>query len=167
MTTTSVQPAAVPASLALRHVLSTLVYRAAKTLRGAPADFSSFRAGEGSRQAGQILAHMCDLLDWALSQARGEERWRDSPPQSWSDDSTRFFAAATALDQYLASGEQLHAPAEKLFQGALADALTHTGQIALLRRLAGAPLRGENYSRAEIEIGNTGAGQPKPVREFD
>src|SRR5690242_15133695 len=132
--------------LALRHILATLVYRGAKTLREAPPEFSAFRPADGSRSAGEILSHICDLLDWALSQARGEERWRNSQPQAWAADAERFFAAATAFDAYLASGETLHAEPGKLFQGALADALTHVGQIAMLRRLAGGPVRAENYS---------------------
>ena len=155
------------ADLPLRHVLATLVYRAAKVLRDAPADFSEFRPGAESRSAGEILAHVCDLLDWALSQARGQERWNESKPQAWAADAERFFAAATAFDQYLASAEPLHAAPEKLFQGALADSLTHVGQIAMLRRLAGAPVRGENYSKARIETGRTGADQNAPLREFD
>src|SRR5581483_420385 len=117
--------------LPLRHALATLVYRAAKVLRDAPAEFSGFRPGTVSRSAGEILAHVGDLLDWALSQARGQERWQNSKPQEWSADAERFFAAATALDRYLASGETLHATPEKLFQGALADSLTHVGQIAM------------------------------------
>ncbi len=153
-------------SLPLRHAVATVAYRAAKALRDAPDRFSSFRPAEGSRSAGEILAHMCDLMDWALSQARGEERWRDTQPQSWSGDSERFFAAATAFDGYLASGAGLHAPPEKLFQGAVADVLTHVGQIAMLRRLAGSRVRGENYSVAKIEIGRTGAEQMAPVGEF-
>lgn len=160
-------PGPTAAVLSLRHVVATLVYRTAKTLRDAPPDFTAFRPREGSRSAGEILAHVCDLLDWALSQTRGQERWRDSKPQEWAEDSARFFAAATALDQFLASGEALQCAPEKLFQGALADALTHTGQIAMLRRLAGAPVRAENYSKAKIEVGRTGADQNRPAREFD
>jgi len=153
--------------LSLRHTVATLAYRGAKVMRGAPADFSDFRVAKGSRSAGEILAHVGDLLDWALSQARGKQRWRNSKPQSWSEDTTRFFAALAAFDEYLGSGEDLHAPPEKLFQGAVADALTHVGQIAMLRRLAGARVRGENYSRAKIEVGRTGPEQNAPVSEFN
>lgn len=152
--------------LSLRHAVATLAYRAAKALRDAPEGFSGFRPGEGSRSAGEILAHMGDLLDWALSLARGKQKWRNSKPKAWAKDSERLFAALTALDQYIASGEEIHTPAEKLFQGALADALTHTGQIAMLRRLAGARVRGENYYRAKIEVGRTGPDQRKAVAEF-
>jgi hypothetical protein len=153
-------------ALPLRHVVATLAYRGGKALRDAPAGFSAFRPGEGSRSAGEVLAHICDLFDWVLTQARGQEKWRDSKPASWSEDTQRFFAALAAFDACLASGEALQAPPEKLFQGALADALTHVGQIAMLRRLAGAPVKGENYSRANITAGRTGSDQPSPVSEF-
>jgi hypothetical protein len=151
----------------LRHTVATLAYRAAKVLRKEPADFSDFRPAKGSRSAGEILAHVCDLLDWALSLARGKQRWRNSKPHSWSEDSERFFAALTAFDDYLASNDQLHTAPEKLFQGAIADALTHVGQLAMLRRLAGGKVRGENYYRAKIEVGRTGADQNKAVSEFN
>ncbi len=153
--------------LSLRHTVATLAYRGAKAVRGAPPEFSGFRAGEGSRSAGEILAHIGDLLDWALSMARGDERWENTEPKSWDEDTARFFSTLAAFDAYLASGAELHTPAEKLFQGAVADALTHTGQIALLRRLAQAPIRAENYSEADIEAGRTGPDQRAAVAEFD
>src|SRR5947207_2817114 len=137
--------------LTLRHTVATLAYRAAKALRDAPPEFSSFRPGAGSRSAGEILAHLGDLLDWALSLARGEERWKPSKPRTWAEDTERFFAGLTAFDEHLASGAELRTPPEKLFQGAIADSLTHVGQIAMLRRLAGGPVRAENYCRAKIE----------------
>jgi hypothetical protein len=155
------------ASLPLRHALATAAYRGAKVLRGAPPNFSEFRAGLGSRSAGEILAHLCDLMDWALSQARGKQRWVDSKPQSWTADSARFFAALTAFDKYLASGGKLHAPPERLFQGAVADALAHVGQIAMLRRLAGSRIVPENYYAAKIEVGRTGSDQNPAVMEFE
>lgn len=151
----------------LRHTLAALAYRGGKTLRGAPPEFAEFRASETSRTPGQILAHIGDVLDWALSIARGAEQCPDSAPLAWEDGARRFHAAAAALDAYLASEAPLHAPAEKLFQGPIADALTHTGQIAMLRRMAGAPVRGENYFLAKIAAGGVGAEQAAPVREFE
>jgi hypothetical protein len=151
----------------LRHTLATLAYRGGKTLRGAPEGFSGFRASESTRTPGQILAHIGDLLDWALSISQGKQEWRNSQQQSWEMDSQRFFAALAAFDAYLASGEPLGAPAEKLFQGPIADALTHVGQIAILRRMAAAPVRAENYFRAEIVAGRVGPDQSAPRREFD
>ena len=151
----------------LRHVVATVAYRAAKAVRDAPPGFATFRAGSTSRTAGEILAHMGDLFDWALSIARDREAWRRAPPLPWDQEVERFFAAVKRFDDLLASSVPLGASPEKLFQGALADALTHVGQIGMLRRLAGAPVRGESYFRAEIEAGRVGLEQSPPRREFD
>jgi hypothetical protein len=149
-----------------RHTLATLAYRGGKAVRNAPAGFSEFQAGEGVRTPGQILAHLGDLLDWALSIAKGQQKWHDSKPLPWEQDVERFFAALKKFDDFLASNEPVQAPLEKLFQGPIADALTHVGQIAILRRLAGGPVKGESYYVAEIETGRVGADQAKPKREF-
>jgi hypothetical protein len=106
-------------------------------------------------------------MEWGLSIAQGRQRWHDSAPLAWDAEIERFFSALEAFDAYLASGERLHEPAEKLFQGPIADAFTHVGQIAMMRRLAGAPVRGENYYQAHIVAGRVGAEQALPVREFD
>ena len=151
----------------LRHAIATVAYRGAKTLRGAPASFSEFSAGSSSRTAGQILAHIGDLFDWALSIARGEPQWQDSSPLAWASEVSRFHRTIAAFDEYLASGLPLHGPAEQLFQGPVADALSHVGQLALLRRLAQAPIKGENYFKADIAAGRVGAEQSAPRREFE
>jgi hypothetical protein len=150
----------------LRHTVATLAYRGGKAVRDAPANFSGFRAGPGSRSAGEILAHLGDLLDWAVSLAEGAQRWEPQAPQEWAADVNRFHGALAQLDACLASDAPLGSPEEKLFQGPIADALTHVGQIAMLRRLAGAPVRGENYHRADISVGRVGRDQAAPVREF-
>jgi hypothetical protein len=150
----------------LRHCVATLAYRGGKALRDAPDGFSTFRAGQSSRTAGEILAHIGDLLDWALWLAKGEHKWEPRAPREWPQDVARFHSGLAALDAYLATGAPLGFPAEKIFQGPIADALTHVGQIALLRGLAGAPVKGENYFRAEISIGRVESDQAKPVREF-
>jgi hypothetical protein len=160
--------AANSATAFLRHTLATLAYRAAKPLRDAPSDFGAFRVGPTSRTAAQILAHMGDLMDWALTIAQNRIQWRESPMQSWPDDVARLFAAITTLDKYLASGVALELRLlEQIFQGPIADALTHTGQMTMLRRLVSAPIRAENYQRAHIAAGQTGLDQPAPQREFD
>jgi hypothetical protein len=151
----------------LRHCVATLAYRGGKAVRGAPEEFGAFAAGAGLRTPLQILAHVGDLLDWALSMARGEQRWQDSKPLAWDEEVARFFRGLEEFDAYLASGAPLNVPAEGLFQGPVADALTHVGQIALLRRMAGTPVRGENYFKAEIVAGRVGAEQAAPRREFD
>ncbi len=151
----------------LRHSLATLAYRAGKALRGAPEGFAEFRAREGTRTPGEILAHMGDLLDWALALADGKHVWHNSTPLAWEREVERFFAGLAAFDRRMASGELPAFSAEKLFQGPVADALTHTGQIAMLRRMSGAPVRAENYFRARIEAGSVGAEQESPAVEFD
>ena len=151
----------------LRHTVATVAYRGGKALRGAPASYAAFAAGPGSRTSAQILAHMGDLFDWALSVARGAETWHNSAPLAWDKEIERFFAALAAFDAYLASDEPMGASLERLFQGPIADALTHVGQLTLLRRLAGAPIRGENYSVAEIVAGRVGPEQKPAKREFD
>lgn len=151
----------------LRHAVATLAYRGAKAIRGAPADFGRFTVGPSSRTPGKILAHIGDLLDWALSIAKGAQAWRDSPADDWDKDAQRFFDGLRDLDHYLASEAALGAPPEKLLQGPIADALTHVGQLAMLRRLAGAAVKGENYFKADIAAGRVGAEQAAPRREFD
>jgi hypothetical protein len=150
----------------LRHTLATLAYRGGKAVRSAPDDFAEFQAGEGLRTPGQILAHIGDLLDWGLSIAMGRQKYQQSKPLPWEQEVERFFAALRKFDDFLASSEPLHAPVEKLFQGPVADALTHVGQINFLRRLARSPVKGESYYVAEIETGRVGADQAAPKREF-
>jgi hypothetical protein len=151
----------------LRHAVATIAYRGGKALRGAPPSFAAFRAAPTSRAAGEILAHVGDLFDWALTMAKGAEHWHDSAARTWEADVDRFSHTIAAFDAHLASDQPLACPAERLFQGPIADALTHIGQIAMLRRLAGSPVRGENYSRADITAGRVGAEQSPPRREFD
>ncbi len=150
----------------LRHTLATVAYRGGKTLRGAPPSFAAYRCGDASRTPVQILAHVGDLLDWALSIARGRQAWRESPPLAWDAEVARFFATLERFDEYLASDSALGDTPERLFQGPVADALWHIGQLALLRRLADAPIKGENYHQADIAAGRVGAEQAPPKREF-
>jgi hypothetical protein len=150
----------------LRHALATVAYRAGKAIRNAPVEFSDFHAAADVRTPGQILAHIGDLMDWALSIAVGKREWHDARPLPWEKEVDRFFGALKKLDDYLASNEPVHTSAEKLLQGAIADALTHVGQIAMLRRMSGGPIKGESYYEAEIALGRVGAEQAKPKREF-
>jgi hypothetical protein len=151
----------------LRHTVATLAYRGGKALRGAPDGFAQFRVGETTRTPGQILAHVGDLLDWGLSLAKGAQKWQSSDPLAWDKGSERFFSGLQALDAYLASDAPLGCSAEKLLQAPLADSLTHVGQISMLRRMAGAPVRAENYFKADIVAGRAGAEQAAPKMEFD
>ncbi len=148
----------------LRHTLATVAYRATRALEGAPDHFAGF-AGAG-RLPVQILAHMGDLFDWALSVAMGQERWQAAQPRQWTEEKQRFYEALQTFDAFLATGGELHAPVELLMQGPVADALTHIGQLAMLRRLSGSPTHGENFFAAEIKAGQVGAEQPAAARPF-
>ncbi len=151
----------------LRHTVATVAYRGGKAVRGAPESFAVYSAASTPRTPVKILAHIGDLFDWALSQAKGAEAWSDSTPLEWDREVERFFATLHRFDEFLASDAPLAAPPERMFQGAIADALAHIGQLAMLRRLAGARIKAENYSRAEIVAGRVGADQSTPRREFD
>lgn len=150
----------------LRHTVATLAYRGGKVVRDAPAHFADYPVAAGSRTPARILAHLGDLLDWALWLARGEHRWKDSAPLAWDMEVDRFFAALEQLDAHLASDAPLRSSTETIFQGPIADALTHVGQLAMLRRLVGSPVRGENYAQANIVSGRVGADQTPPRVEF-
>jgi hypothetical protein len=150
----------------LRHTVATVAYRGGKAVRGAPASFATFSGDGTDRTAVKILAHIGDLYDWALTQAKGPEAWNDSTPLPWDQEVDRFFAALQRFDDYLASDAPLAVTPERLFQGAIADSLTHVGQLAILRRLGGARMKSENYSRAEIVAGRVGPNQTAATREF-
>jgi hypothetical protein len=151
----------------LRHTVAVLAYRAAKVLRDAPASFGTYSRSDGGRLPVQTLAHMGDLFDWALSMAEGHEVWVNAAPLEWPAEIARFFDALQRFDDYLASDLPLGRTTEELFAGPVADALIHTGQLSLLRRMAGHPVKGENYSRAQIEIGFLSLDQAVADYEFD
>jgi hypothetical protein len=150
----------------LRHTLATVAYRGAKAIRNAGPDFAVYGLAETSRTPAKILAHIGDLMEWGLAMAEGRREWKDSLPLPWEKECERFFAALKKFDDYLASDKPLDVSAEKLFQGPIADALTHVGQIAMLRRMAGMAIKGENYFVAEITVGRVGADQAAPSKEF-
>jgi hypothetical protein len=150
----------------LRHTVATVAYRGAKVLRGAPAEFADFKLNPTTRTPGEILAHIGDLYDWALAMAQGRNEWHDSPPTAWPQETERFFRTLAAFDGYLASNLPLGTPAENLFQGPVADSLMHVGQLAMMRRISGSGIRGENYAKAQIVMGQVGPNQTTPRVEF-
>ncbi|MBI3819496.1 MAG: hypothetical protein HY286_12445 [Planctomycetes bacterium] len=148
----------------LRHALATLAYRGGKAIRDVPGSFATF---DGAGKAPiQILSHISDLSDWALSMARGEQKWISATPLDWNAEAARFHKSLEAFDTFLASTSPIQAEITKLLQGPVADALTHVGQLAMLRRMAGCPARGENYFAADVTIGRVGADQPPPRAPF-
>ena len=137
----------------LRHLVATLAFRGGIAISDAPENFSEFRVGENSRSAGEILAHIGDLVQGSMYLMQGEFVYLQSSAQLWDEDTKRFFAAVEDFDSYLASDALLAQPVEKIMQGPIADALTHVGQIAMLRRIAGKPIRAVSYFTAEIKAG--------------
>lgn len=153
----------------LRLSLATLAYRAGKTVRGTPDAFGQYRHSQDSNSCVEILAHMGDLMDWAVRMCQGESRWTTATPLPWEREIERFFGCLKAIDDYLASGAPIRWEPGRVFQGGIADALTHTGQLAMLRRLSGFKMKGENYSRADIQVGRVGIDQTPadPKYEFN
>ncbi|HXF48198.1 MAG TPA: hypothetical protein VNL73_02075 [Verrucomicrobiae bacterium] len=151
----------------LRHTVATLAYRGGKAVRDAPEGFANFKVGDKTRTPIEILKHIGDLLKWGRLLAIGPHKWEEVPPRPWEEEVKRFFDELKELDDCLASEAPLGNPAEKIFQGPIADALNHVGQIAMLRRLAGSPVKGENYFKAEIVTGRVGPEQSDKRVEFD
>ena len=151
----------------LRHTLATLAYRGGKVIREAPDSFATMKASESSRTPLQILAHIGDLVNWAHQLVDGNRGWNTEDPASWDAEVGRFFDLIARFDERLASDAPLACEAERIFQGPIADALTHVGQLSLLRGHAGAPVRPESYGRAEIVIGRVGMDQSHQRVEFD
>ncbi len=138
----------------LRHLLATVAYRGGVAVSGAPENFAVFRIDEETRTPGEILAHIGDLLEGSVYLLKGEMVYLHCSPLQWNEEVSRFFSAANRLDSYLASDAPLACAVEKLIQGPIGDALTHVGQLVMLRRLAGKPVRAESYFTAEIVAGD-------------
>jgi hypothetical protein len=152
----------------LRHTLAVLAYRGGKPLRDAPATFTAYDTGEG-RTPLHILAHISDLLIWAHSIAQGTRNWPDGSVGTWEAEIARFYAslaALAALDTFVGSEAPIHGEIPRLMAGPIADALTHVGQLTILRRMAGAATIGENYYDAEIVTGRVGPDQAPPIKLF-
>ncbi|MEP6922317.1 MAG: hypothetical protein ABI967_14415 [bacterium] len=137
----------------LRHLVATVAYRGGIAIADAPQNFAVFCVAKMVRTPGEILAHIGDLLEGSLFLIKGEFRYLMSSPLPWDEEVSRFFSALKSLDSYLASDAPLACSVEKLIQGPVGDALTHVGQIVMLRRLAGKPVRVASYFTAEIVAG--------------
>jgi len=156
-----------PARAALRQLAATLAYRAAKVLRDAPPEFGQRNFGDATRQPVTIVAHMADLMTWGVSIANGGYAWQPAGSTDWPTEVERFFSGLAALDAAIATDGEFPGSIDKLIQGPLADALTHVGQLAMLRGMAGMPVRPESYARAVITPGRVGLDQEPPRAEFD
>ncbi len=150
----------------VRQLAATLAYRAAKVLRDVPSSFPQQAFGASTRQPIRIIAHMADLMSWGVSIAKGGYEWKPAGSDDWSAEVDRFFSGLAEIDAALAA-DGFSGSVDKLIQGPLADALTHVGQLAMLRGMAGTPVRPESYAKANIAAGRVGRDQEAPRAEFD
>jgi hypothetical protein len=151
----------------LRHTIATLAYRAEKALRDVPPGFAEFQPSPQSRSALALVAHLGDLMEWGERMARGEKRWQAVPQTSWESATDRFFRALAALDAAVMEAPSASLSHDVIFQGPVADALTHVGQLTMMRGIAGGPVRPESYARANITVGRVGRDQDASRSEFD
>lgn len=134
----------------LAHLVATIIFRGNVAVREAPESFAAFKISEDVRTPGEILAHIGDLMEGSTYLLKGEMRMINSAPLVWDEEVARFFAVAKGLRDFLDSEARFEIPIENLTQGPIADALTHIGQIIILRRAAGIPVKSEPYFQADI-----------------
>ena len=147
----------------LRHFLAALAYRAQKALRGAPEEFGDFGAGGAVRTPAELVRHMTSVLGYARTFFVGGQ-YRPAPLPSLAEEVVRFHEMLGDLARHLEAGTPLleGMTEERLLQGPLSDAMTHAGQLAMLRRLAGHPVPPENFIVADIDARRCGPEQPEP-----
>jgi hypothetical protein len=152
----------------LKHFLAALAYRTQKALRGASPEFGAFRAGEGVRTPAELVRHMTSVLGYARTCFIGGRYWPE-PLASLDAEVVRFHEMVHDVAGYVERDVPLgdDMSAERLLQGPFSDAMTHAGQLAMLRRLAGDPVPPENFIVADIEPGRLGSNQPEPVSPDD
>ena len=151
----------------LCHFLAALAYRTQKSLRGAPENFADFRVTEGVRTPKELIRHMTGVIGYARTFFVGGV-WRPEPLPSFSDEIKRFHETIEGLaDCFTDNADFGDRTPERLLQGPLADAMTHAGQLAMLRRLFGSPVPSENFVKADINASNLGHDQPNPVAPDD
>ncbi len=143
----------------LRHFLAALAYRTQKAVRDAPDEFADFRAAPGIRTPHQLLRHMSDVLGYARTTFEGDS-WRAHTLPGFDDEIARFHQGLETLTQAIETTSLGRVTPGQLLQGPLADAMTHAGQLAMLRRLAGSPIPPENFIVAQIDADNVGPDQP-------
>ena len=147
----------------LQHFLAALAYRMQKALRGAPDEFFDFRAAPGVRTPHQLVLHMTSVLGYARTFLFGG-KWRPEMQKDYRDEIKRFHDIIESLNHHLEEATPFQGTTpEKMLQGPFSDAMTHAGQLAMLRRLFGSPIPPENFIMADIDPGNLGPDQPDPM----
>src|SRR5436190_759611 len=147
----------------LMHFLGALAYRTQKALRGAPRKFADFQAGGGVRTPNELVRHMASVLGYARTFFVGGNYWPE-PLETFEAEIDRFHEMLADLRKLLDDDTPLIGTTEeRMLQGPFSDAMTHAGQLAMLRRLHGAPVPSENFILADVSAENVSANQPDPV----
>lgn len=148
----------------LRHFLAALAYRTQKALRGSPADFADFQAGNQLRTPAELVRHMTSVLGYCRTFFIGGS-YRPEPLPSLDDEIARFHEMLELLSNHLSVCDPIlnGLTEESLLQGPFSDAMTHAGQLAMLRRLFGDPVPPENFIVANISSENVTSAQPDPA----
>ena len=142
------------------HLLATIAYRARYALRGAPESFGSFQAGNEVWTPAELVRHMASVLGYARSCFEGTDRPRLDPLPDLAAEITRFHAMLEDVARHVRAGAELKGMSEEqILQGPFADALTHVGQLAMLRRLSGSPVQRESFIQAEVDPADLGPDQ--------
>ena len=147
----------------LQHFLAALAYRTQKALRGAPASFGEFDICSNTRTPHELVWHMTGLMGYARTMLRGGTF---EPPRlaTFGDEIARFHDTVQALwSDFGDPSLTAQISDEQFLQGPLSDAMTHAGQLAMLRRLHGSPVPSENFIFADVSAANVGRSQALPV----
>ena len=146
----------------LQHFLAALAYRTQKAVRGAPASYAEFSAYTHSRTPHELVWHMTGVIGYARTFLHGGE-WAPPRLDTFADELQRFHDTLEQLGADFANPALAAAITDEQFlHGPLADAMTHVGQLAMLRRMVGSPVPSENFIMADVRADNLGADQPEP-----
>ena len=143
----------------LQHFLAALAYRTQKALREAPDHFADFRAGPTVRTPKELVRHMTGVIGYAQTMLRGGTF---APPDldSFDAEIDRFHAILAKLrDDFGDSALTTSISDQQFLQGPLSDAMTHAGQLAMLRRISGSPVPSENFIFADVRSDNVSRSQ--------
>lgn len=137
----------------LRCYLAGLVFRFEHVTAGTGEEFAKFEAGHGVRTPQQIVRHMTGLVLLARDQFE-EVAGRRPEPLPWPEEKSRFVATVWDFDTLVSKGSGLREDRSipsmaHVWNGPLSDLMTHVGQLATLRRLAGDPVPAVRYSQVD------------------
>lgn len=146
----------------LRHFLASIAYRATKAIKNAPDNYPTFNLGKGVKTPLRILHHITGVLTYAHSFFEHYETTHFEV-KSWSAEINELYKILSKLDVSIQEKNPNKVTEEQLLQGPFSDAMTHVGQLSMLRRMVDSPIPSENFIFADIRKGEVGPDQPDPV----